>query len=98
MIFTLRVPFVPFFIQKILRVSYLLTLHIHKEYDVLSALEQFTFYLYLPLRISQFMSHSAIFHDELISSELGSMSAGDKLPLVPGNVGWVIHEEKIQKE
>lgn len=69
------------------------------EYDVLSAHEQFTFYLCLPLRISQFMSHSfAVFHMELISSELESMSGDDKLSLVPGYVGWVFFEEKIKSD
>lgn len=69
------------------------------EYDVLSAHEQFTFCLCLPLRISQFMSHSfAVFHAELVSSELGSMNVDDKLSLVPGYVGWVFFEEKVKND
>ena len=69
------------------------------EYDVLSAHEQFTFYLCLLLRISQFVSHSfAVFCAELISSELGSMSGDDKLSLVTEYVGWVFFEEKIKSD
>ena len=45
------------------------------------------------------MSHSfAVFHAELISSELGSMNGDDKLSLVPGYVGWVFFEKKIKND
>lgn len=44
------------------------------------------------------VSFPAIFPAELISSELGSVSSGDRLPQGPGNVGWVVYKWKIQKE
>lgn len=39
-----------------------------------------------------YASLPVIFHTELISSELGSVSGNDRLPQVSGNVGQVVCE------